>query len=445
MRSRRPSPEHQDAVSRRLALLSAELSAVRPPPPEPDPEPEAGPSDRSGGTSTRASRRRGGPAGPPPPPPSAAAAAASAGPGARAARGPPSRAAGSRPGRRAPCGAGCCSGRRSSRSWRCWSRSGWRSPAGGWSAPTPRPPRTPTRRRAGAPPGAGRAGRDAPAPGGVAVAPATRRPRRRSRSTWRARCAARGSRSSTPGARVVDALEAAGGCAAGRRPDRPQPGPGPRRRRADPRGPAGAARGRRRRRAGDRAAAGRPVLVNLNTADGSELETLPEVGPVTAAAILAWRDAHGGFTASTSCSRSTASVRRRWPRSPRTSPCDPATVRPRDDRPDLRMPLLGVAAWAGALLGAAEPASRCSRWRPAVPSRRPCCSSCVRRRPGSAPLVAGAVLVLLAALAVTGLRAHQVAHNPVAELGRRRRGRVGARHGHLRPACWSPPDGTATR
>ena len=41
MRSRRPSPEHQDAVSRRLALLSAELSAVRassPPPAPPEPE-----------------------------------------------------------------------------------------------------------------------------------------------------------------------------------------------------------------------------------------------------------------------------------------------------------------------------------------------------------------------------------------------------------------------
>jgi competence protein ComEA len=38
------------------------------------------------------------------------------------------------------------------------------------------------------------------------------------------------------------------------------------------------------------------VLVNLNTADGGQLETLPEVGPVTAASILTWRDTHGGFT-----------------------------------------------------------------------------------------------------------------------------------------------------
>jgi competence protein ComEA len=38
-------------------------------------------------------------------------------------------------------------------------------------------------------------------------------------------------------------------------------------------------------------------LVDLNLADQAELETLPGVGPVTAAAIIAWRDEHGGFTA----------------------------------------------------------------------------------------------------------------------------------------------------
>ena len=38
-------------------------------------------------------------------------------------------------------------------------------------------------------------------------------------------------------------------------------------------------------------------LVDLNTATTVELEGLPEVGPVTAEAIVAWRDQHGGFTA----------------------------------------------------------------------------------------------------------------------------------------------------
>ena len=41
---------------------------------------------------------------------------------------------------------------------------------------------------------------------------------------------------------------------------------------------------------------GPAALVNLNTATESELDTLPEVGPVTAASILQWRDQHGGFT-----------------------------------------------------------------------------------------------------------------------------------------------------
>lgn len=38
-------------------------------------------------------------------------------------------------------------------------------------------------------------------------------------------------------------------------------------------------------------------LVNLNTADLAALETLPGVGPVTAGAIMSWRTEHGAFSA----------------------------------------------------------------------------------------------------------------------------------------------------
>ena len=49
--------------------------------------------------------------------------------------------------------------------------------------------------------------------------------------------------------------------------------------------------------AGSEAPAATPAssLINLNTATAAELDTLPNVGPVTAGAILAWRDQHGRF------------------------------------------------------------------------------------------------------------------------------------------------------
>ncbi|MBO4873609.1 MAG: helix-hairpin-helix domain-containing protein [Lachnospiraceae bacterium] len=39
-----------------------------------------------------------------------------------------------------------------------------------------------------------------------------------------------------------------------------------------------------------------PLIVNINTADSAELEKLPGIGPAKAAAIIAYRNAHGPFT-----------------------------------------------------------------------------------------------------------------------------------------------------
>ena len=103
-----------------------------------------------------------------------------------------------------------------------------------------------------------------------------------------------------PGARVVDAIEAAGGAREGvsltslnlARPlvDGEQVLVG-----IDP-PPGVAAAALASTPAGSVPSAGSGALVDLNAASEAELDTLPDVGPVTAQSILAWREEHGGFT-----------------------------------------------------------------------------------------------------------------------------------------------------
>lgn len=105
-----------------------------------------------------------------------------------------------------------------------------------------------------------------------------------------------------PGARVVDAVESAGGLTAQARTaginlaapvtDGQQvlvPGPG------DPPAPAPGAPGPAAPAGAEEDTVHAPL--DLNTATAAELEQLPRVGPVLAERIVAFRDAHGGFGA----------------------------------------------------------------------------------------------------------------------------------------------------
>jgi len=103
----------------------------------------------------------------------------------------------------------------------------------------------------------------------------------------------------TEGARVMDAVAAAGGLAAdgaaeGVNLARPVTDGEqivvPTEEQVEDGGTAGAAGG------GYTGTGGAGGVVNLNSADAAQLETLPGIGPALAGRIVAWRDENGGFS-----------------------------------------------------------------------------------------------------------------------------------------------------
>jgi competence protein ComEA len=288
MRSHRSAAEHQEAVSRRLAQLSAELTAVR--------QAEGAPLDWAPATHTRvAPGRLGDPAGRPVPTPTRVRADPADEPGgSEPAPVPvpvpvPGRHARRRPGllgRGLPGVLAIGPGQLAvvalvvvaglaATTW-------WLVRANPTEVPAAGAVREPEPLLTGLPTVTSTAGPDEASELVVDVAGKVRRP---------------GIAVLAPGSRVVDALEAAGGARPGvdlsalnlarQLVDGEQilvgvaPAPGV---------AAGAA--------GTPAPAGGPGrLIALNTASQTELEALPDVGPVTASAIIAWREEHGGFTA----------------------------------------------------------------------------------------------------------------------------------------------------
>ena len=102
------------------------------------------------------------------------------------------------------------------------------------------------------------------------------------------------------GARVQDALEAAGGMTADARPGdlnlAAQVADGSQILIGTESSPGGQLRGAGDASGGTSGGGGGGGLVNLNTASAEQLDTLPGVGPVTAQAIIAWRTKHGRFS-----------------------------------------------------------------------------------------------------------------------------------------------------
>ena len=84
--------------------------------------------------------------------------------------------------------------------------------------------------------------------------------------------------------------------------------------------------------------------------------------------------------------------------------------------PDLRMPLLGAAAWLGAVTGTLARGALLVGLLATAAVVAGAAAWAGRRRPGLSGAAAGLLLVALAAGAVAGFRAERVSHNPVAAL-----------------------------
>lgn len=314
MRSRRPSPEHQEAVARRLAQLSAELEAVRPPPPPAPSPPQQEEPDPDADDDWWAPHTRIRPlAGPPAPPP-----APTAPPAPPAAPGPvpgmvpvPGRHA-ARRARPRPELVGAAHdlvpatlrGRALLSSAHLGvvallvaaglAVTSW------WvvrSDPEPSGPRLETVAEVETPLVDLVPPEPAPAAAGVVGAAGAEETGTEVTVDVAGKVRRPGIAVLPAGSRVVDALEAAGGARSGvdltglnlarLLVDGEQVLVGV------PGAVAAPAAGVPPAPPGSPGAA----LVDLNTADQALLETLPQVGPVTAGAILAWRTEHGAFTA----------------------------------------------------------------------------------------------------------------------------------------------------
>lgn len=328
MRNRRPSPEHEQAVARRLALLSAELAAVRGEPGGPSPIPTSPPGWQASpelaqpgpgvpewpwDAHTRVRPGPGAQVDRPLLPHATGAAADQAPPGPPPAGELPALPVpGRHAARRSLGGALLPAGLRGrvqlqpvhltvvslllvvALGWTCW----WL--VRGQAEPVVTPvssPLAPPGDAAGSTPLAATLDAPAPSSGGAPTSapPSGSQPAGEVTVDVAGKVRRPGIAVLPAGSRVVDALEASGGA----RPgvdltalnlarvlvDGEQvlvgikpvsgvvaPAPGA--------GTAGAPAG----------------LVNINTADQATLETLPGVGPVTATSIIGWRTANGGFT-----------------------------------------------------------------------------------------------------------------------------------------------------